>query len=34
MIRLEGAGITCRLKDLGEPWPTRWRPRHTAGDAA
>ena len=34
MIRLEGAGITCRLKDMGEPWPTRWRPNHPAGDVA
>lgn len=27
-IRLEAARIECRAKDLGEPWPTRWRPRH------
>jgi hypothetical protein len=27
-IRLEVARIECRAKDLGEPWPTRWRPRH------
>jgi hypothetical protein len=27
-IRLEVARIACRSKDLGEPWPTRWRPRH------
>ena len=27
-IRLEIAAIRCRAKDLGEPWPTRWRPRH------
>jgi hypothetical protein len=29
-IRLEVARIDCRLDDLGEPWPTRWRPRHPA----
>lgn len=27
-IRLEVARIQCRAKDLGEPWPTRWHPRH------
>ncbi|HSR71606.1 MAG TPA: DUF2948 family protein [Kiloniellales bacterium] len=27
-IRLEGSGIHCHLEDLGEPWPTRWRPDH------
>ena len=27
-IRLEVARIVCRSKDLGEPWPTPWRPRH------
>ena len=27
-IRLDVAGILCRAKDLGEPWPTPWRPRH------
>ncbi len=29
-IRLEVARIQCRAKDLGEPWPTPWRPRHDA----
>ena len=33
MIRLEGAAIRCHLKDLGEPWPTRWRPHHPVEDA-
>ncbi len=33
-IRLEGEQITCRLKDLGEPWPTSWRPRHPLGSMA
>ena len=27
-IRLEGEHIVCRLQDLGEAWPTHWRPRH------
>jgi hypothetical protein len=27
-IRIEVQEIACRLDDLGEPWPTRWRPRH------
>jgi hypothetical protein len=29
-IRLEVARIECRAKDLGEPWPTPWHPRHDA----
>ena len=27
-IRLEVERILCHLEDLGEPWPTRWRPGH------
>lgn len=27
-IRLETGGIACRVEDIGEPWPTRWRPSH------
>jgi hypothetical protein len=27
-IRLKAAGIRCRVRDLGEPWPTRWHPEH------
>ena len=27
-IRLEVSDIRCHLEDLGEPWPTRWRPSH------
>jgi hypothetical protein len=27
-IRLDTARILGRAKDLGEPWPTPWRPRH------
>ena len=29
-IRLEVGDIRCHLEDLGEPWPTRWRPNHAA----
>ena len=27
-IRLLGDQIQCHLEDLGEPWPTDWRPSH------
>ena len=27
-IRLEVGRILCHAQDLGEPWPTQWRPRH------
>jgi hypothetical protein len=27
-IRLEAERILCHAKDLGEPWPTPWRPCH------
>ena len=27
-IRLDVSQILCRARDLGEPWPTPWRPRH------
>ncbi len=36
-IRLEGDHITCHVGDIGEPWPTQWRPYHPdkpAGEAA
>ena len=33
-VRLEGASITCHLQDLGEPWPTTWRPQHPVADNA
>ena len=32
-IRLETGEILCHLDDLGEPWPTRWQPRHPLEDA-
>lgn len=33
-IRLEVQRILCHLDDFGEPWPTRWRPRHMVQDEA
>ena len=32
-VRLEGASITCQIRDVGEPWPTLWRPHHASDDA-
>jgi hypothetical protein len=31
-IRLEVRRILCRVKDVGLPWPTRWRPLHDLGE--
>ena len=31
-VRLRAARIDCRVRDLGEPWPTAWRPRHEADE--
>jgi hypothetical protein len=31
-IRLGTAHIRCRVEDFGEPWPTRWLPRHEAAE--
>lgn len=33
-VRLEGKAISCHLQDLGEPWPTTWRPQHPVTDTA
>lgn len=33
-VRLEGRAITCHLHDLGEPWPTTFRPQHPVADSA
>jgi len=33
-VRLEVGQILCHLDDLGEPWPTRWRPKHPVADAS
>ncbi|MBV9524107.1 MAG: DUF2948 family protein [Alphaproteobacteria bacterium] len=27
-LRLQTRAIHCQVEDLGEPWPTHWRPRH------
>lgn len=27
-IRVEIAAPLCFLEDIGEPWPTKWRPKH------
>ena len=29
-VRLVGRRIACHLEDLGESWPTKWRPSHAA----
>lgn len=31
-LRLQGRKIVCHLEDLGEPWPTQWRPSHARAD--
>jgi hypothetical protein len=33
VILLEIDGLRCFLEDIGEPWPTQWRPGHPAGTA-
>jgi Protein of unknown function (DUF2948) len=33
-IRLEVSRILCHVRDLGEPWPTRWQPRHDMDERA
>ena len=30
-IRLEIGRLACHLGDVGEPWPTPWKPAHPAG---
>ena len=27
-LRLEVGRLLCHVEDIGEPWPTQWRPRH------
>ncbi len=34
VIRLDVSAIACHLEDLGEPWPTRWRPSHDEAQEA
>ncbi len=31
-IRLEVRDIRCHLEDVGEPWPTHWRPNHAEAE--
>ena len=31
-IRLEVRDLRCHLEDLGEPWPTHWRPSHAEAE--
>jgi hypothetical protein len=31
-MRLEVGRILCHLEDIGEPWPTPWRPRHALNE--
>lgn len=31
-VRLEVEGIVCHLQDIGEPWPTQWKPQHPGTD--
>ena len=33
-IRLDVACILCHAKDIGEPWPTPWQPRHDLDESA
>ncbi|MBO0738294.1 MAG: DUF2948 family protein [Alphaproteobacteria bacterium] len=33
-IRLKVARIFCHAKDIGEPWPTPWQPRHDVDERA
>ena len=32
-VRLRATAIDCRLDDIGEPWPTAWRPSHGEAEA-
>jgi hypothetical protein len=32
-LRLQGPRVVCHLEDLGEPWPTHWRPSHDPAEA-
>jgi hypothetical protein len=32
-VRLETPRIQCRIEDIGEPWPTQWRPCHGVEEA-
>lgn len=32
-VRLEVGRLLCHLDDLGEPWPTHWRPNHPVAES-
>jgi Protein of unknown function (DUF2948) len=32
-VRMEVGRIMCHLDDIGEPWPTRWRPKHSVAES-
>lgn len=34
MIRLEAPRLLCHIEDVGEPWPTRFRPDHPAASTS
>jgi hypothetical protein len=34
MVRLEAPRLLCHIEDVGEPWPTRFRPDHPLADTA
>lgn len=34
MIRLEAPRLLCHIEDVGEPWPTRFRPDHPLAGAS
>ena len=34
VVRLEVERLLCHMRDMGEPWPTQWRPHHRAADGA
>jgi hypothetical protein len=31
-LRLEVSRLLCHVEDIGEPWPTQWRPSHPEND--
>ncbi|HEX6443362.1 MAG TPA: DUF2948 family protein [Stellaceae bacterium] len=31
-VRLKTSRVRCRLRDLGEPWPTAWYPEHATDE--
>jgi hypothetical protein len=31
-LRLEVGRLLCHVEDLGEPWPTQWRPSHPGSE--